>query len=96
METVVEKGGNNMSRLFCIVESDGRLRPERITIYKKAEIDLRWGSTKESKQLIKAEVEWKEGEEKPTIKITTDEDVNVQWNTEESNPSDERGSSGWN
>ena len=80
-----------ISRLFCIVESDGRLRPERITIHEKAEIDLRWGSTKESKQLIKAEVEWKRGEEKPTIVITTDEDVNVQWNTRQVEPSDERG-----
>ena len=84
-----------MSRLFCIVDSDARSREERITVHERADIEVRWGSTRRSKQLVRVLVDWKRGEEKPTIFITTDEGVDVKWNTEESREHNMRGSRSW-
>lgn len=83
-----------MSRLFCTVDSDAREKQERITVYEKVDVEVSWGSLKKSKQLIRVYVDWKRGEEKPTILIDTDQDCDVRWNTNESPARDKRGTGG--
>ena len=81
-----------MSRMFCTVDSDGRIDEERITVHEEVEIEVRWGSLQKSKKLIHVNIWWQSGTDKPVLKIEYDnslEDVFIT--STESEPKNYRG-----
>ena len=63
-----------MSRLFVVVDSDGRKYEERVQAHEKVTIMCTWDHTKR-KKLIDVEIEWRKNMIVPTVWIDTSEEI---------------------
>jgi len=84
-----------MTKMFITVDSDARKKQQRISVYRKAEIVLRYGSTKESIEALNIRVEFNEGDEVPTLHIDEDVKCIIKARLVDPTPDDMRGTTAW-